>query len=216
LLLDLGGPSEGNVRGRFSLPSGGGVALTSVSDVSNSLSGSVSPSSSRFGRRVPLHISLCQSGVSLGLLCGEDGGVEEGESGISCQLSSTVFWFLLVERELGGAEFHVLVRFLLRIDSEELSPLVASFSKYEVSLVLSLKVHRWRFRSYKPIGISCRQWPLVVRLDVTLVTMHVVSPSLSRMGHHLIPQPSSSALVLKHVQHCADVQSYARSVDGGR
>ena len=42
--------------------------------------------------------------------------MEEGESGISCQLSSRVSWFLLVERELGGAEFHFLVRILLRID----------------------------------------------------------------------------------------------------
>ena len=118
--------------------------------------------------------------------------MEEGESGISCQLSSRVSWFLLVERELGGAEFHFLVRILLRIDSEELSPLDASFNKYAVSFVLPLRVHHWRSRSYEPIGISCRQWPLVVRLDVTLVTMHVVSPSLLRMGHHLRPQPSSS------------------------
>ena len=81
--------------------------------------------------------------MSLGRLSGEDGGVEEGESGISCQLSSAVTWFLLVERELGGVEFHFLVRILLRIDSEELSPLDASFNKYEVSFVLPLKVHRW-------------------------------------------------------------------------
>jgi hypothetical protein len=73
--------------------------------------------------------------MSLGRLRGEDGGVEEGESGIFCQLSSGVPWFLFVNRSLGGAEFHFFVRILLRIDSEELSPLDASFSKYAVSFV---------------------------------------------------------------------------------
>ncbi len=139
ILLIMVRPVGAKFPGHF----GGGVAVTSISDVPNSLSGSVSSSSSRFGRRVPSYISLCQSGMSLGRLRGEDGGVEEGESGISCQLSTAVSWFLLVGRELGGAEFHFLVRILLRIDNEELSPLVSSFSKYEVSVVLPSKVHRW-------------------------------------------------------------------------
>ena len=137
-------------------------------------------------------ISFCQSGVFIGRLRGEDGGVEEGEVGMSCQLSSEVSCLAPVRRELGGAEFHFLVRILLRIAREELSPFVASFNRYEVSFVLPFRDHRWRFRSYSPSGISCRQWPLVVRLVVTFVIVHVVSPSLFRMGHHLSPQPSSS------------------------
>ncbi len=84
---------------------------------------------------MPLHIIVCQSGMSLGRLRGEDGGVEEGESVISCQLSSGVSCFFLVNRALGGGEFHFFVRILLRIDSEELSPLDANFNKYAVSFV---------------------------------------------------------------------------------
>lgn len=111
---------------------------------------------------------------------------------MSCQLSSGVSCLAPVRRACGGAEFHFLVLILLRIAREELSPFVASFSRYEVSFVLPFRDHRWLFRSYSPSGISCRQWPLVVRLVVTFVTVHVVSPSSFRMGHHLNPHPSSS------------------------
>ncbi len=95
--------------------------------------------------------------MSFGRLRGEDGGVEEGEAGMSCQFSSEVSCLAPVKRGLGGAEFHFLIRILLRIDREELSPFVASFNKYEVSFVLPLRDQRYRFRSYSPSGISCRQ-----------------------------------------------------------
>ena len=92
-----------------------------------------STSSSRWGLRVSVRISFCQSGMSPGRLRGEDGGVEEGESGMTCQFSSEVSCFAPVNRVLGGVEFHFLVRILLRIGREESSPLVSIFNRYEVS-----------------------------------------------------------------------------------
>jgi len=79
---------------------------------------------------VSFPISFCQSGVSIGRLRGDGGGVEEGEAGMSCQLSSGVSCLAPVKRAFGGAEFHFLVLILLRIAREELSPFVASFNWY--------------------------------------------------------------------------------------
>ena len=167
---------------RFSLPGGGGASVSSISDVSRSFSG--------WGRRVAVQISFCQSGMSVGRCRGEGGGVEEGEVGMPCQVSAGVPCFAPVARGLGGVEFHFLVRILLRTAREESSPLAAIFSRYRVSFVLSFRDQCWRFLLYSPIGISCRQCPFVVRLVVTLVTVHVVSPNSLRMGHHLNPHPS--------------------------
>jgi hypothetical protein len=118
--------------------------------------------------------------------------------------SSNVSW-----RILGGAEFHFLVRILLRIVREELSPFVTSFNRYEVSFVLPFRDHHWRFRSYSPSGISCRQWPLVVCLFVTLlsytlsvVIVHVVcyrTRCLTQFVPDGSPFKSTTLLVSRYV-----------------
>jgi hypothetical protein len=111
---------------------------------------------------------------------------------MSCQFSSVVSCFASVRHGLVGFEFHFLVRILLRIPREESSPLIVIFNRYEISFVLPFRDHRWRFLSYSPSGIFCRQCPLVVRLGVTFGTVHVVTPNSFRIGYPFNPHPSSS------------------------
>ena len=96
----------------------------------------------RWGLCVSVQMILCQSGMSVGRLCGEDGGVGEGEVGMSCQFSSVVSCFVSVRCGLGGLEFHFLFRILLRIAREESPPLIVIFSRSEVSFVLPFRDHR--------------------------------------------------------------------------
>lgn len=147
--------------------------------------------SSHWGHFRAVQMMLCQSGASSGCLRGKDGGEGGGEAEISVQCSFFSSSSSLVHRRFGGLEFHLPDRILSRIAREESAPLVASFIRYMVSLVLPCSDHLWSFLLCSPSGISCRQCPLDVRLAVTLVTVHSVAPISLRTGHHFRSHPSS-------------------------